>query len=279
MASDMMTSETQKPAAQPGSLKTARRSKQAQAAHLRKTIALAGRVQVQADGSRRFVRFNQIEILEHWVLLINFFVLAITGMIQFFAGLDLVAWAINSLMGGISNLNAIHRAAGAMFVALSLFHAVRILSIWIVKGERGAMMPSLQDARDFGAKIRYNLGKGKERPLFGRFTIEEKLSYWALLIFAVLMILTGLALWYPTVATWLLPGIVIPVARTLHSTTAILAILVVLTWHLYYTVVRERNKSIFTGKMSEREMQENHALELRRILDAYEEVQKLSKEK
>lgn len=274
----MMTSETQTPAAQPEVVKPARQSKQAQAAHLRKTLALASRVQVQADGSRRFVRFNQVEILEHWVLLINFFVLAITGLIQFFSSLDAVAWAINTLMGGMATLSAIHRAAGAMFIALSLFHTVRILSIWIVKRQRGSMMPRLQDARDFGAKIRYNLGKENSRPLFGRYTIEEKLSYWALLLFAVLMILTGLALWYPTVATWLLPGMVIPIARTIHSTTALLAILVVVTWHLYYTVIRERNNSIFTGKMSERDMQENHPLEYQRIMDAYNEIQNLSKD-
>jgi len=97
-------------------------------------------------------------------------------------------------------------------------------------------------------------------------------------VFALLMVITGLALWYPTVATWLLPGVVIPIARTIHSTTAILAILAVLTWHLYYTVFRERNNSIFTGKMGEREMRENHPLEYQRILDAYEEVQNLSKE-
>ena len=275
----MMTSETQQPAAQPGSVKPARQSKQAQAVQLRSTMALAGRVQLQADGTRRFVRFNQVEILEHWVLLINFFVLAITGLIQFFSSLEAVAWAINTFMGGIATLSAIHRAAGTMFIALSIFHAVRILSIWIVKRERGSLMPRLQDGRDFGAKIRYNLGTEKSRPLFGRYTIEEKLSYWALLVFALLMLLTGLALWYPTVATWLLPGILIPIARTIHSTTAILAILIVLTWHLYYTVIRERNNSIFTGKMGEREMRENHPLEYQRILDAYEEVQNLSKEK
>ncbi len=273
-----MTTDTQSPAAQSGSARPARQSKQAQAAHLRKTMALASRVQIQADGSRRFVRFNQVEILEHWVLLINFFVLAITGLIQFFSSLDAVAWAINTFMGGMSTLSAIHRAAGTMFIALSIFHAVRILSIWIVKRERGSMMPRLQDGRDFGAKIRYNLGKETSRPLFGRYTIEEKLSYWALLVFALLMVITGLALWYPTVATWLLPGVVIPIARTIHSTTAILAILAVLTWHLYYTVFRERNNSIFTGKTGEREMRENHPLEYQRILDAYEEVQNLSKE-
>ena len=116
------------------------------------------------------------------------------------------------------------------------------------------------------------------RPFFGRFTIEEKLGYWALLVFTIIMIFTGLALWYPTVATWMLPGFVIPVSRTAHQLTAILAIVAVLTWHLYFTVFRERNGSIFTGLMDQQAMKANHILEYEEILAAYEEVRNLSKE-
>jgi len=36
--------------------------------------------------------------------------------------------------------------------------------------------------------------------------------------------------------------------------TAIFGVLAVLTWHLYFTVFKERNSSIFTGMMSEQEM-------------------------
>lgn len=274
----MTISQTQTPAGQPGNLDSTAKSKKAAATHLRKTLALASCVQVQADGTRRFVRFNQAEILEHWILLISFLVLAITGLLMFTAALAPVAWVINSLLGGVSTVKGIHQASGVVFIVLSLFHFVRILSIWIVKRERGSMTPRLQDLKDLGAKLGYLLGRNPQQPLFGRYTIEEKLSYWALVVFAIVMILTGLALWYPTVATWLLPGVVIPIARTIHSLTAILAILAVLTWHLYYTVIRERNHSIFTGLMGEQQMQENHPLEYQSIIAAYEETQKMTKD-
>jgi len=57
---------------------------------------------------------------------------------------------------------------------------------------------------------------------------------------------------------------------------AVLAVLAILTWHMYHTVVKESNQSIFTGVMSEEEMEELHTLEYRRILAAVEYVQKAS---
>jgi cytochrome b subunit of formate dehydrogenase len=272
----MTTSEIQAPGAHPKNINTSRGKKQAEATRLRKKFALASRVQVQADGSRRFVRFSQTEILEHWVLLISFLALGATGLLQLMAGWGLVARFINSVIGGLSSVQTIHQVSAIVFIALSLFHAGRILYIWIVKRESGSMKPRFQDGSDLRDTIRYNLGKMKARPFFGRFTIEEKLGYWALLLFAIIMILTGLIQWFPTVATWLFPGWVIPISRTMHQSTALLAIVAVLTWHLYYTVFRERNGSIFTGLMSQQAMQENHILEYEEIVAAYEEVQNLS---
>jgi len=127
------------------------------------------------------------------------------------------------------------------------------------------------------AMIRYNLGSVKERPLFDRFTIEEKLGYWAMLIFALIMLPTGVMLWAPTIVTQLVPTSVIQIARSIHGLTAIFGILAVLTWHLYFTVFKERNSSIFTGMMSEQAMKKNHPLEYERIIAAREEVQKMSK--
>ena len=75
----------------------------------------------------------------------------------------------------------------------------------------------------------------------------------------------------------LIPVAVIPLARSIHSMTAYLAIAVVLTWHLYHTVFKERNNSIFTGLMSEQSMRQNHPLEHQRIIAAHEEIQTMRK--
>jgi hypothetical protein len=86
--------------------------------------------------------------------------------------------------------------------------------------------------------------------------------------------ITGIFQWFPMLITSLLPGVAIPIARTIHAWEAILAVLSILTWHMYHTLIKENNQSIFTGVMSEEEMQEAHALEYHRILAAAEYVKK-----
>jgi formate dehydrogenase gamma subunit len=273
----MTTTNPETPAVQPQDFKAAHAQKQARALHLRRAFALADRVRIMADGSRRFVRFKSVEIVEHWLLLIAFVILGLTGLLQMFARAPFVAWTINTLLGGIDNLNAVHEVTALAFAALCLFHFVRILTIWFVKREPGAMLPRSGDGSAFLSMVKYNLGRSAERPQFDRFTIEEKLGYWALVVFAALMLLTGVILWVPAIVTQFVPASVIQLARTIHGLSAILAILAVLVGHLYFTVFRERNTSIFTGMMNEDAMKKDHPLEYQRIMAARDEVQKLSK--
>ena len=81
----MTTTNPESPATQPENFKAAHAQKQARALHLRRTFALADRVRLMADGSRRFVRFKSVEIVEHWFLLIAFAILGFTGLLQLFA--------------------------------------------------------------------------------------------------------------------------------------------------------------------------------------------------
>jgi hypothetical protein len=102
-------------------------------------------------------------------------------------------------------------------------------------------------------------------------SIEEKLEYWALLWGQMVMGITGFVMWFPLVITEVLPGQVFPAAQLLHRWEAILAALAILTWHMYHGCIKDKNRSIFTGLMSEEEMQHMHPLEYQRILaaDAY----------
>jgi cytochrome b subunit of formate dehydrogenase len=119
--------------------------------------------------------------------------------------------------------------------------------------------------------IKFNVGLTNTRPQFDRFTIEEKLEYWALLWGQLVMGITGFIMWFPLVVTEVFPGQVFPAAQLLHRWEAILAALAILTWHMYHGCIKDRNRSIFTGLMSEEEMLHMHPLEYQRILaaDAY----------
>ena len=79
------------------------------------------------------------------------------------------------------------------------------------------------------------------------------------------MIATGFMLWNPVATARFLPGQWIPAAQVVHGGEALLAILAVLVWHFYSVHVRHFNRSMFSGRMAEHEMEQEHPLELERI--------------
>ena len=127
------------------------------------------------------------------------------------------------------------------------------------------MLPGYQDALDALQAVRYNLGLASERPRMDRYTWEEKVEYWSLIWGTIVMIATGFMLWNPVATARFLPGEFIPAAQVVHGGEALLAILAVLVWHFYSVHLRHFNRSMFTGEMSEHEMQDEHPLELARI--------------
>jgi cytochrome b subunit of formate dehydrogenase len=241
---------------------------------IRAARSQAERMQVAPDGSRVFVRFNPVERLEHVVLMVSFATLAVTGLLQTFSSLPPVALVIQ-LLGGVDAIRTIHRLAAIVSATQSFFHVWRILETWFVKRERGGMWPYLSDFRNLIQMIKFNAGLTNTMPQFDRFTIEEKIEYWALLWGNLVMGITGFIMWFPIVVTMVLPGQVFPVAQALHRWEAILAALAILIWHMYHGCIKDGNRSIFTGQMSEEEMQHMHPLEYNRILAADEYLKKV----
>jgi cytochrome b subunit of formate dehydrogenase len=211
------------------------------------------------------------------VLLVSFATLAVTGLLQTFSSLLPIAFVIQ-LLGGVDAIRTIHRLAAIVSAIQSIYHVWRILELWFVKRERGGMWPYLSDFRNLLQMIKFNVGLTKRMPQFDRFTIEEKIEYWALLWGNTVMGITGFIMWFPLVVTRVLPGEVFPIAQALHRWEAILAALAILTWHMYHGCIKDRNRSIFTGQMSEEEMKHMHPLEYRRILAADEYVKKMADE-
>ncbi len=244
---------------------------------LREAQALASRMKILPDGTRVFLRFDRATRYQHLVLMSSFITLAITGLLQHFSHAIVIAKIVNWL-GGAEALRTVHHLAAICMIAVSIYHVWTIFETWFVKRERGAMWPRIQDLKNLIQMIKYNLGMADTRPAYDRFSVEEKIEYWALLWGQTLMIVTGLIMWFPIVFTWILPGEVVPISRALHSWEAILATLAILTWHTYHVHIKTHNRSIFTGYISDEEMRHEHPLEYERIFAAYEFVQKVRKE-
>jgi len=73
-------------------------------------------------------------------------------------------------------------------------------------------------------------------------------------------------LWNPIATARFLPGQVIPAAKAAHGAEAILAVLAIFVWHFYSVHIKMFNKSMFTGKLTRQQMEEEHGEELERIV-------------
>jgi cytochrome b subunit of formate dehydrogenase len=108
----------------------------------------------------------------------------------------------------------------------------------------------MQDLRDFGATIKWFVGKGP-KPNYGRWTYWEKFDYMAVFWGIAVIGFSGLILWFPVLFTKIFPGWLINVAQIIHSDEALLAVGFIFTIHFFNTHLRPdafpMDTVIFTG--------------------------------
>jgi cytochrome b subunit of formate dehydrogenase/cytochrome c5 len=208
-----------------------------------------------------YTRFSVVQRIEHVVLFTSFIVLAVTGLPQKFAEAG-ISQAIINLLGGIETTRQIHHVAAIVLLISSAFHIVAVGYRLFVMRSRPSLLPGLKDIRDGLNDFLYNFGARQTLSQGGRFTWMEKVEYWALVWGTLVMALTGFFMWNPIATTEILPGEAIPAAKIAHGWEAVLAVTAVIIWHFYSVHLKRFNKSMFTGKMSEHDMLEEHPLEL-----------------
>lgn len=210
---------------------------------------------------RRYLRFTLAHRLEHWVFVLSFTALAITGLAQKYASSP-IAIGIIGAIGGIENTRTIHHYAAIVMMLVTIYHIGAVGYRLYVRRVRMTMLPTISDVQAAIQSFLYNIGLGKSRPQQGRYTFEEKLEYWAVVWGIVIMAVTGFMMWNPVATTRFLPGEFIPAAKAAHGNEALLAVLAIVIWHFYHVLIRHFNKSMFTGYLTEEEMLEDHPLEL-----------------
>lgn len=213
----------------------------------------------------QYLRLTLSERIHHIVLMISFSTLAISGFALVFG------WKIPGISGELNEtIRAYtHRIAALAMVGWAISH-----SYWLVATKRGrgyvkAMIPRYKDAVDLVEMIAYNLGFISDKPKFERFSYVEKMEYLAMLWGTVVMVITGLVLWFEEIALKLMPLWMVDVANIAHYMEAILATLAIIIWHFYSVLFNPDVKPMaaqwITGTLSEEEMEHEHPLELERI--------------
>ncbi len=239
----------------------------------RAAVAVPAALPAAADQAEYLVRFDTHQRLQHLLMMSSFIVLALTGFPQKFSELSISQQWVSAL-GGLETVRAIHRGAGFVMLSNCLYHVSYLFYRIVAQRRYGAfaMIPQPRDAADAFQMVRYFLGLTKEKPAFDRFSYLEKFDYWAVFWGIAMMGGSGLLLMFAVQSTHVLPGEFVPLAHTIHSDEAILAVSWILVVHMFNAHLAPGifpfNPAIFTGKLTKERYAHEHPVEYQRLTAA-----------
>jgi formate dehydrogenase gamma subunit len=211
---------------------------------------------------RTFKRFTIAQRWEHALLVLSFLVLLLTGLPQKYRG-ALWSQQILSTPERLERIQTIHHIAAVVLIVEALYHVGWGIYLLSRRQLPDSIFPTMQDVRDAIQMVKYLLFLSKEKPAYGKYNFEQKFTYWFVIFGVGIMIFSGLIMWFPIFFTKFLPGGIIPAALLAHSSEAIAAAVFILIWHTYHVHIERLNLSMFTGRLSEKEMREYHEMELK----------------
>jgi formate dehydrogenase subunit gamma len=135
---------------------------------------------------------DSFERIVHWSLAISCLLLCITGLGMMFHSLNF----IGTLMGGVKSLKYVHNSTG-IFFAVALYFTIRMW--W---KEAGVL--DLPDDLEWIKVAGGYLWHVDKIPESGKYNVGQKAFFLVVAGFGIIMILTGLIMWFPlSFPTWL----------------------------------------------------------------------------
>jgi cytochrome b subunit of formate dehydrogenase/nitrate/TMAO reductase-like tetraheme cytochrome c subunit len=238
------------------------------------------------EGEPLYKRFTTFERSMHLVMLVSFFVLALTGMALKFS---YMGWAqrFAGMLGGFATTGVLHRLGAVALIVVFLIHLVDVF-LRKQKSDQGwreflfsdrSLLFNKNDLKEFVASAKWFFGRG-ERPKYGHYTYWEKFDYFAVFWGMFVIGSTGLLLWFPEFFTILLPGWTVNVATIIHSDEALLAVAFIFTVHFFNTHFRPdkfpMDEVIFTGRVPVEELKHDKPRVYEQLIAAGELEQHLT---
>ncbi|MDG6915855.1 MAG: hypothetical protein JRN58_04810 [Nitrososphaerota archaeon] len=228
-------------------------------------VSKAARGVVRVEQGPKVKRFDLNQRVQHVWLFTTTAVLAVTG----FASLYYEQWGrvfIDAIGGEAVNFD-IHLLAALLLGVLVVYHFAFYTAQYLARRARGEPAPlpimlGRKDVSDFLQNLRFMMGLGKAEPSYGKYDYAQKFDYWGIYWGMIILGAPGVLLWMFGYS--FLGG----VPFIFHTDEAMLAVLFLGVFHFYQAHWSPRdfpmNKVFVTGTLSEREMKDQHPLELER---------------
>jgi cytochrome b subunit of formate dehydrogenase len=227
-----------------------------------------------AAPARRYLRrFDPFDRFLHFLLMVTFLGLSLTGLPLFFSTHRWAAVLANAL-GGFRGAGLLHRVFATGMLACFAMHLGRVAYRLVARRDWGilwgpeSLVPQPRDVVQIYQNVRWFLGRGP-RPRFDRYTYWEKFDYWAVFWGMAIIGGSGLVLWFPKALATVLPGTVFNLALLIHGEEALLAVSFIFTIHFFNSHLRPEkfpvDRVIFTGVVAEDELREERPAEYDRL--------------
>lgn len=238
-----------------------------------------------------FLRMNLAERIQHFILIVTFFILIITGLPLIFYEIKFLK-GIFSLQRSFYMRGILHRVAAVALILNLVWHI--LYTIFSPRGRNNLkdMIPKLRDFKDAFEIFWHHLGLTRflykrgvlkkfftnrpywlfeKPPKYGRYNFIEKFEYWAVGWGSVVMIISGFFMWQVELSLSLFPLWVHNIFIIVHGYEAILAFLAVIIWHMYNVHLNPEvfpmSKIWLNGKITGKELRTLHPLEYQKILE------------
>lgn len=156
-------------------------------------------------------RFTKRQRVEHWTVAILFFLLVWTGLPQKFYDTSWAGWVVWTL-GSLDVMRWLHRITGLVFSGFTIYFLGYVV-IDILRGRIAPnMVPFPADLRELFQSLLWYFGL-RDRPAAPRYDFRQKFEFWGMLMGGLLMVASGLILYFPIETARWLPAQIIPAAK------------------------------------------------------------------
>ncbi len=221
-----------------------------------------------------FYRFGVNIRVQHFFMAASVFLLIISGLPLRFHDSVIFKFII-FLLGGIHNSTFLHRVAASGLMVVCVWHVGWLALTKEGRREFWELLPKPGDVTDIIQNIKYFLRLSNQKARFDRFSYIEKFDYWAVYWGVVVMVGSGLLLWFQETVLRFFPKFILDIAKEMHRDEALLATLAIVIWHMYNAHLNPHKFPgtlvIWNGLMTKEEMVDEHPLEYEKLTEATQE--------